>query len=56
MLTPAIAAAAALLPESFTRDPSDRIIYATAMEHGWALVTKDARMRSHPDMPVETIW
>lgn len=25
-------------------DPADRLIYATAVEHGWALVTKDRRL------------
>jgi PIN domain nuclease of toxin-antitoxin system len=40
-ITPAIAASAAGLPSSFPRDPTDRIIYATAIEHGVKLVTKD---------------
>jgi PIN domain nuclease of toxin-antitoxin system len=41
--TPAIAAAALALPSSFPGDPADRLIYATAVEHGWPLVTKDRR-------------
>jgi len=49
-LTPAIADAAAGLSASFPGDPADRLIYATAVEHGWRLVTKDRRMRGqrHP--------
>lgn len=56
-LSPAIAAAAVTLPASFPNDPADRIIYATAVEHGWRLVTKDDRIRSHRGSPaVPTIW
>ncbi|HLQ31772.1 MAG TPA: type II toxin-antitoxin system VapC family toxin [Chloroflexota bacterium] len=47
-ITPAIAAAAALLPASFRNDPVDRLIYATAVEHGLQLVTKDERMLRQP--------
>jgi PIN domain nuclease of toxin-antitoxin system len=42
-LTPAIADAAAALPSSFPGDPADRLIYATAIEHGLPLVTKTRR-------------
>lgn len=54
--TPAIAAAAVSLPRSFPGDPADRMIYATALENGWPLVTKDERMRRlrHPARP--TVW
>jgi PIN domain nuclease of toxin-antitoxin system len=45
--TPAIADAAAALPASFPGDPTDRLIYSTAVEHGWRLVTKDGRLRAH---------
>ena len=56
-LTPAIAASAVGLPPTFPSDPADRVIYATAIEHGWQLVTKDARLRNHRDSPsVPTIW
>lgn len=55
-LTPAIAAAAAALPDTFPGDPADRIIYATAMEHGWQLVTKDRRLRDHPAPRPIAIW
>jgi PIN domain nuclease of toxin-antitoxin system len=31
----------------FPGDPADRLIYATAVEHGVKLVTKDQRLRMH---------
>ena len=55
-LTPAIAARAAELPRSFPRDPSDRLIFATAVEHGWRLVTKDQRLREFDSTGRVTIW
>ena len=55
-LTPAIAARAAELPRSFPRDSSDRLIYATAVEHGWRLVTKDAGIRSGDLAGTVTLW
>lgn len=56
-LTPAIAATAVGLPHTFPGDPADRLIYATAVEHGWRLVTKDDRMRRHRGSPyAPTIW
>jgi PIN domain nuclease of toxin-antitoxin system len=54
--TPAIAATAVSLPASFPGDPADRIIYATAIEHGWSLVTKDQRLRRHRHPRRLTIW
>jgi len=54
--TPAIAATAVELPETFPGDPADRIIYATAVEHGWQLVTKDQRLRDHPHARPVTVW
>ena len=45
--TPAVAATAVSLPISFPGDAADRLIYATAIEHGWSLVTKDERLRGH---------
>lgn len=55
-ITPAIARSAVALPTSFPGDPADRLIYATAVERGWPLITKDARLRrhSHPRRP--TLW
>ncbi len=54
--TPAIADAAVSLPASFPGDPADRIIYATAIEHGLTLVTKDRRMRGFRHARKITIW
>lgn len=54
--TPAIAATAVSLPSSFPGDPSDRIIYATALEQGCALVTKDRRLRRHRHVGANVIW
>ena len=55
-LTPGIAARAAELPDSFGRDPADRIIYATAIEHGFPLVTRDARMRAYDRDGEVVVW
>lgn len=55
-ITPSIAAIAAALPASFPGDPADRLIYATAIEHGWQLVTKDRRLRSYRSPRSLTIW
>ena len=43
-ITPAIAAGVAELPESFHRDPADRIIVATARVMGIPLLTRDTRI------------
>lgn len=50
----AIARAAARLKEPMHGDPADRIIVATALELGAALVTRDERIRRNK--LVETIW
>ncbi|MGI8792111.1 MAG: type II toxin-antitoxin system VapC family toxin [Acidimicrobiales bacterium] len=55
-ITAAIAHAAARLPASFPGDPADRLIYATAIERGWRLVTKDAAMREHRHPRQVTVW
>jgi PIN domain nuclease of toxin-antitoxin system len=55
-VTPAIAATAVALPSSFPGDPADRLIYATAVEHGWRLVTKDRRLRGHRHPSPVTVW
>lgn len=55
-VTPAIAAAAVALPSSFPGDPADRLIYATAMENGWRLVTKDRRLRAHRHPRPIALW
>jgi PIN domain nuclease of toxin-antitoxin system len=55
-VTPAIADAAVSLAASFPGDPADRLIYATAIEHGWRLVTKDNRLRAHRHPRPIAIW
>jgi PIN domain nuclease of toxin-antitoxin system len=54
--TPAIVVTAAELPRSFPQDPSDRVIYATAIEHGLQLVTRDEQLRRHPYPRQITVW
>ena len=55
-ITPGIAATAALLPSSFPGDPADRLIYATALETGLRLVTRDERLRAHRGPRPVTVW
>jgi PIN domain nuclease of toxin-antitoxin system len=55
-VSPAIADTAVSLPSSFPGDPADRMIYATAVEHGWQLVTKDRRMREHRHTRAVAVW
>jgi PIN domain nuclease of toxin-antitoxin system len=40
--------------QSFHGDPADRLIVATAIEHGAELVTKDCRIRDFAN--VRTVW
>jgi PIN domain nuclease of toxin-antitoxin system len=47
-ITADVASTVAHLPESFpTRDPADRIIYATARVHELPLVSADGRLRTY---------
>lgn len=55
-VTPAVADTAVALPSSFPGDPADRLIYATAIEHGWQLITKDRRLRAHPHPRSVAVW
>ena len=55
-ISPAIAATAAALEGGFPADPFDRIIYATAIEHGWQLVTSDQRMLDNPADRTIAVW
>jgi PIN domain nuclease of toxin-antitoxin system len=55
-ITPAVAATAVSLPSSFPGDPADRLVYATAIEHGWQLVTKDRKLRSHRYPRQLAVW
>ena len=53
-ITPMIAILANQLPATYPRDPSDRLIGATAMSEGIALVTKDRTIRNCKQ--IKTIW
>jgi len=53
-LTLEIAVLATQFPEEYPRDPADRLIGATALAEGLALVTRDDRIRSSPLL--KTIW
>lgn len=53
---PGVAARAAQLPDTFPRDPADRIIFATAIEFGLPLVTRDKRMHAHASVGARVIW
>ena len=55
-LSPGIAATAVSLPSSFPGDPADRLIYATAIENGLRLVTKDDKLRAHRHPKPLTLW
>lgn len=55
-ITPAIADSAVALPSSFPRDPTDRLIYATAIEHGVKLVTKDQAITEHDRPRSLVVW
>ncbi|HSZ68851.1 MAG TPA: PIN domain-containing protein [Solirubrobacteraceae bacterium] len=55
-VTPAIADTAVALPASFPGDPADRLIYATAVEHGLSLVTKDRALRGHAHPRAVAVW
>jgi PIN domain nuclease of toxin-antitoxin system len=55
-VTPAIAASAAALPSSFPRDPMDRLIYATAIEHGVKLVTRDRAIAEQDKPRSLVVW
>jgi len=55
-VTPAVAQTAVNLPSSFPGDPADRLIYATAIEHGWPLITKDQRLRTHRHPRPVAVW
>ena len=51
-----IADTASSLPTSFPGDAADRLIHATAIEHGWRLVTKDRRLRAHRHPRPLALW
>jgi PIN domain nuclease of toxin-antitoxin system len=53
-ITPRIAILASQLPAVYPNDPCDRLIGATAMSEGIALVTKDRTIRNCKQ--IKTIW
>lgn len=53
-ITPRIAILANQLPATYPGDPSDRLIVATAMAEGIALITKDRTIRNCKQ--IKTIW
>ena len=53
-ITPRIAILANQLPPTYSSDPSDRLIGATALAEGIALVTKDRSIRNYKQ--IKTIW
>jgi PIN domain nuclease of toxin-antitoxin system len=53
-ITAEIAALAVRLPDSYPKDPADRIIASTAAVHSIPLVTGDERIRT--SAVVQTIW
>jgi len=55
-ITPAIADTAVSLPSTFPRDPTDRIVYATAVEHGVKLVTRDEAIAEHDRPRSLVVW
>jgi PIN domain nuclease of toxin-antitoxin system len=53
-ITPEIASLAMQFPDSYPKDPADRLIGATARAEGMTLVTHDERIRSSPLL--QTVW
>jgi len=53
-ITPRIAVLANQFPATYSSDPSDRLIGATALAEGIALVTKDRTIRSYKQ--IKTFW
>lgn len=52
----AIADTAVALPDPFPRNPADRLIYATAIEQGLKLITKDREIREHDKPRSLVVW
>ncbi len=53
-ITVKVAALANQLPADYSGDPCDRLIGATALAEGMALVTKDTRIRACKQ--IKTVW
>lgn len=48
-MSPAILAKSSFLPGDFHADPADRILVATAREHGHVIMTRDNRILTYAD-------
>ena len=53
-ITPEIAALSTLFPETYPKDPGDRLIGATARSLGLTLITQDKRILASP--LIRSIW
>jgi PIN domain nuclease of toxin-antitoxin system len=53
-ITAEIAAIASQFSDDYPKDPADRLIGATAMAEGIALITRDERIQKH--LRLKTIW
>jgi PIN domain nuclease of toxin-antitoxin system len=53
-ITPKVAVLANQLPANYPGDPCDRLIGATALAEGIALITKDRAIRN--SRQIKTIW
>jgi PIN domain nuclease of toxin-antitoxin system len=53
-ITTKVAALANLFSADYSSDPCDRIIGATALAEGIALVTKDEKIRAYKQ--IQTVW
>ena len=53
-INPEVAAIAAQFSDDYPKDPADRLIGATALAEGMALVTRDERIRAYHRL--KTIW
>jgi len=53
-INPEVAAIAAQFSDNYPKDPADRLIGATALAEGMALVTRDERIRAYHRL--KTIW
>jgi PIN domain nuclease of toxin-antitoxin system len=53
-ITPEIAVLASQFPASYSHDPADRLIGATARAEGLTLITRDEKMRDSPLL--KCIW
>jgi PIN domain nuclease of toxin-antitoxin system len=53
-IAPEIAALAMAFPESYPKEPCDRLIGATARAFGMTLITQDERIRDSPR--IRSVW